>query len=751
MATTSTSGISFSGLSSGIDTDSIVTALVSTETARKATLQKKEANLALRQTAYATVKSGLSSVAQAAGKLNTSTTYNTVASSVGDDTIAAVSTTAGAAVGNYDLVVTALAKANKIASASQTDATTALGKSGTAVVNGKAFKIEAGDSLTNIAQKVNGLGTGVTASIIDGGTGKAYLTFSSGTTGTANAVSVADLDGTALHDLGLTGTGSAVRQTTGNAAVGYGLSSETTAIGTLMNASGLSASTITLGSTDVSIDPSTDTLDDVAAKINAAGISGVTASVQPKTSGGTTTYSLQISGASGPPAMSDSGGLLEGLGVLRAAPGNELVASQDAAYTLDGVALTSSTNSVTGVIAGATFTLKKAGETSVSVTKDNGAITTAVQGLVTAANGLFSTIAQYSTFDASTYATGVLFGDTVAEQSKSSVRSMLFTNVAGATGTYRNLATIGVGLDKDGTVTFDQDAFNAALAKDPTSVQSLLQSMGTGSSSSLKYVSATATAKASAAAPYPVSITQAATKSSFVAGIAPTSNRTLAETLTFRGTAFGASGVAFTMAAGTGLADTVASINANASLKDLVTASVENGKLRIDGKRYGAVGNFTLASNYASSDSNSGVGVGGEGTMVNGVDVAGTINGELATGSGQFLTGNAGNASTEGLQIQYTGTATGSVGTIAYSRGMGSRLTDLISTFTTGTSSLFSAADAGIQSQIDSIDKDISTISDRITSKTAELKARFSAMETAIASLKSQSSSVSSLLSTSSS
>jgi flagellar hook-associated protein 2 len=44
-------------------------------------------------------------------------------------------------------------------------------------------------------------------------------------------------------------------------------------------------------------------------------------------------------------------------------------------------------------------------------------------------------------------------------------------------------------------------------------------------------------------------------------------------------------------------------------------------------------------------------------TVNNGNDVAGTMNGEAATGHGQVLTGNTGNASTEGLSVTYTGTS----------------------------------------------------------------------------------------------
>ena len=44
-------------------------------------------------------------------------------------------------------------------------------------------------------------------------------------------------------------------------------------------------------------------------------------------------------------------------------------------------------------------------------------------------------------------------------------------------------------------------------------------------------------------------------------------------------------------------------------------------------------------------------------TIANGLDVAGEINGEEATGKGQVLTGNTGNASTDGLAVRYTGLA----------------------------------------------------------------------------------------------
>ena len=741
----SSTGISFTGLSSNLDTDSIVSALTQAETARKSSLQTKQNNLKLRQVAYTTVKSGLSAVARAAGTLNTSSTYATIQGSVGDGAVATLSTTAAAAVGSYDLDVTALARANKIGSAAQTDPTGALGKAGIATLNGKALKIEATDSLTSLAQKVNGLGAGVTASVVDGGKGRAYLTLSSTSTGAAAAVSVADLEGSALADLGIVGSTDRVRETSGNDAVGFGFSSKSAALGGLLGAPGMGATTIEVGGVSVAVDPATDTLDDLATKINAA---GGTATVDTGTKNGATVYTLRISGATGPPTLSDGGGLLKGLGVLRADAANELVAAQDASFTLDGVALTSATNAVTGVIAGATLTLKKEASTSVTLVKDTSAVTNGVKNLVSAANGLFSSIATYSTFDKSTYATGVLFGDSLARQAKESVRGLLFSDSPGVTGSLKNLASVGLGLDETGNVTLDESAFNAALERDPKGVQALLQSVGQGSNESIKYVSATTAARPSpSGSPYGVDVTQAATRASLVAGTAQTGTRTVAETLTFRGAAFGTQGFGVDLEAGTDLAATVAKINADGRLKDLVTASVEDGKLRIDAKKYGTPGEFTLTSNFASTESNSGVGVGGEGTYLAGLNVAGTIAGETATGNGQFLIGAPGNSRAEGLQIQILGAATGRIGTVGYSRGAASRMADLINTFTDSTKGLFSAADVSLQTQIDGLEKDKATIDARIESRTTELKNRFGAMENAIARLKANASTLGSLIS----
>ncbi len=81
------------------------------------------------------------------------------------------------------------------------------------------------------------------------------------------------------------------------------------------------------------------------------------------------------------------------------------------------------------------------------------------------------------------------------------------------------------------------------------------------------------------------------------------------------------------------------------ALSVTASASADN-KLMLTNNDYGSAGSFSVSANAS-------LGITG-GTYV-GLDVAGTINGETATGSGQTLTGAAGNANTAGLSVKYTG------------------------------------------------------------------------------------------------
>jgi flagellin len=87
--------------------------------------------------------------------------------------------------------------------------------------------------------------------------------------------------------------------------------------------------------------------------------------------------------------------------------------------------------------------------------------------------------------------------------------------------------------------------------------------------------------------------------------------------------------------------------------------------IRLRHKEYGSEHTFTVASNTAGvlsaqadvSD-----------LITNGVDIAGEINGEAATGRGQVLTGMAGAETVEGIKLRYTGDKVGRVGTLTFAQ-----------------------------------------------------------------------------------
>jgi len=109
-------------------------------------------------------------------------------------------------------------------------------------------------------------------------------------------------------------------------------------------------------------------------------------------------------------------------------------------------------------------------------------------------------------------------------------------------------------------------------------------------------------------------------------------------------------------------------INADSNLKDnqvSVVVSYETDHFVVTSNRYGSASTVEILTvEDVTQSGNIGL-VTGAG--VTGVDVAGTIDGVAATGSGQYLTASSGDA--EGLKVWVKGGVTGDRGTVAMSRG----------------------------------------------------------------------------------
>ncbi|GLR11021.1 flagellar filament capping protein FliD [Mixta theicola] len=165
---------------------------------------------------------------------------------------------------------------------------------------------------------------------------------------------------------------------------------------------------------------------------------------------------------------------------------SQQVAAADAELTINGVAITRSSNTITDAPEGVTLALTKTNVGSpetLTVQKDNQPMVDAVQAYVDAYNSLQTTIAnqtKYTTVDqgsdAQSTSNGDLLGDGTLRNIQTRLRSMLSTSQSG--GDYSLLSQIGVTQDVDGKLTVDSDKLNTALDEKSASVVTFLSGDG---------------------------------------------------------------------------------------------------------------------------------------------------------------------------------------------------------------------------------------------------------------------------------
>ncbi len=215
------------------------------------------------------------------------------------------------------------------------------------------------------------------------------------------------------------------------------------------------------------------TLATLASAINSAGI-GVSANVITDPNGSRLSLVSGTSGAAGQITVSAS---LSGVssGPISFAVGQD---GKDASLTVDGVAITSSSNTVTNAIAGVTFQLLGSSPgtpVQVQITNDNTDIATAVGKFVSAYNAVVNDINGQEKND-STGKAEPLYGNPTLALIQSQITGSLFT---GATsGAINNITQLGIGLNDDGTLTLNTDTLNSALNSNFADVTGFLQNSG---------------------------------------------------------------------------------------------------------------------------------------------------------------------------------------------------------------------------------------------------------------------------------
>lgn len=282
----------------------------------------------------------------------------------------------------------------------------------------------------------------------------------------------------------------AAGQASSTAAIGNGTATTVTfdfgtiGGGTLTNGvySGAAFTSNGNGTASITIDSTNNTLEGIRDAINTASM-GVTATIVNDGSG--TPYRLALtsgsSGASNSMKITTSGGDGSIDSLLAYDPAGtqnltQTIAAQNADLTVNGIAITSASNTVSEAIQGVTLTLTNttAAPASLTVARDTTAINTAASGFVDAYNALAGQIKSRSAYATNGSAGGALAGDGTLRVMQDQLRSIFNTPASG--GTLTSLAEVGIAFQKDGSLSLDSSKLNSAISANFSDVTNLFSS-----------------------------------------------------------------------------------------------------------------------------------------------------------------------------------------------------------------------------------------------------------------------------------
>jgi flagellar hook-associated protein 2 len=528
---------------------------------------------------------------------------------------------------------------------------------------------------------------------------------------------------------------------------------------------------------------------------------------------------------------------------------SQTVGAQNASLSVNGLQISSASNTVTGAISGVTLNLSKGSgaSTTLTVANDNSGIIQSVQGLVQAYNSTNTVLNNFTRYNASTKTGGILLGDANIQSIQEKIRSTLTSALSGlGSNTLTDLSQVGITFQKDGTLSLDSSKLQSALSTNRSDFASLFAANGKSTDSLVNFIGSTSNSKAGS---YAVTVTALATQGKSVGSDKSTQaslDGSAAPNLTIDNTNDkisvsvdgGAAVVVSLTHAGPYATAAALAAQTQTDINSALTAAgqsaqvkvvANNGKLSIVSNSFGAASSVSV-SNDAGSPGNVGatdllgatpttsrvatitagvndqlsVGVSGTnatitipagtytstalatqiqsalngssaftasgisvsvsqsadvltitssrygsssavsisgGTAKNnlfgatttatiGTDVAGTINGVAAAGSGQFLTGAIGNDA-EGLKLQILGGSIGARGTVNFAQGYAYNLNNALSSFLSTNGTIANSTDSANRSIAD-LQKQEDNLNVQLTATQKRYMAQFSALDTLI-------------------
>ncbi len=483
---------------------------------------------------------------------------------------------------------------------------------------------------------------------------------------------------------------------------------------------------------------------------------GVRAAVVDDGSGYRLVLTSEDSGADNSLEVTASGGD-GGLATLdfnsTATTATQTVAAQDADLTVDGLAITRETNTVSGAIPGVTLNLTKAnpGETvNFTVARDTATVGSTIESFVGAYNGLIATVTDLQSFDPNgETAPGILLGDPTLRLILDQVSNLVTGSDANLSGSVRSLADLGItvqfGSDTflDGQLDMDDTVLSSALANSADDVASLFAKEGRPTDALVLYNGSSVNTQPGS---FAVNISQMASQgvlngdSILPADFAASPVVIDADNDTFVLRVDGVLSGSVTLTnnsynSGTALASEIQSqINADTNLLNndvSVVVSYDSGNNRFDITSTAFGSGSTVAFSSVGANTEAELGFHSGATTTAGVNVAGTINGQTATGYDKELVGNSGDS--DGLRLLITGGSIGDRGTVSYSLGLAGTLDELLSSYLDETDGIINVRENGLQDDLNDIVDQRGALDLRIESLEARLVKQFSSLDGLIA------------------
>lgn len=188
-----------SGLMSGLDTESIISQMMTIERRPIVLLQQQEAAYQSKISAFGVLKGVLAELQTAAAALKETDLFAGFSASSGNTSVLTASASDTAVAGTYRVTVNSLAQSQQVRSSSFTADSEVVGTGTLTIQVGINTAVNVtidgtNNTLAGIAQAINDADADVTAGVVNDGLGNYYLTMASKETGASNTISLTMAD-----------------------------------------------------------------------------------------------------------------------------------------------------------------------------------------------------------------------------------------------------------------------------------------------------------------------------------------------------------------------------------------------------------------------------------------------------------------------------------------------------------------------------------------------------------------------------